>query len=43
MIKNMLTPPVTAVAVATIAPTPAHAALGFLTVGMKLKKSARSI
>jgi hypothetical protein len=36
MIKKLLTALVTAVAAATIAPTPAHAAPGLLTVGMKL-------
>jgi hypothetical protein len=36
MIKKVLTALVTAVAVATIAPTAAHAAAGLLTVGMKL-------
>jgi hypothetical protein len=36
MIKKLLTALVTGVVVATIAPTPAHAAGGTLTVGMKL-------
>jgi hypothetical protein len=36
MIKRLFTALVTAVAVATIAPTAAHAARGLLTVGMKL-------
>jgi hypothetical protein len=36
MIKKLLTALITAVAVATIAPTAAHAAAGTLTVGMKL-------
>jgi hypothetical protein len=41
MIKKLLTALVTAVAVATIAPTPAHAAAGLLTVGMKLTLNHR--